>query len=91
MVIASLCSQASTDILSFSYPTRHEVDTANETRLKQLPGDPHTYQSMDLPGYDSKGKRVSEQTMERLLERLIASKMVSLKVGIYIHTCIMCL
>jgi hypothetical protein len=40
---------------------------------------------MDLPGRDSKGERLSEQTMERLLERLVASKMISLKVGINIH------
>jgi len=53
--------------------------------LNKLPGEPHTYQSMDLPGHDSKGERVSEQAMERLLERLIASKMISLKVGINIH------
>ena len=35
---------------------------------------------MDTPGYDSKGERVSQQTMERLLERLIAAKTVTLKV-----------
>ncbi|KIM84623.1 hypothetical protein PILCRDRAFT_390142 [Piloderma croceum F 1598] len=63
------------------YPTRQEVDTANQTQLNKLPGEPHTYQSMDLPGHDSKGERVSEQTMERLLERLIASKTISLKIG----------
>jgi len=63
------------------YPTRLQVDQANETRLHRLPGDAHTYQSMDLPGYDSKGEKVSEQTMERILERLIASKTISLKVG----------
>lgn len=65
----------------FRYPTRHEVDKANETRLKELPDKAHTYQSMDLPGRDSKGERISEQTMERLLERLIASKIISLKVS----------
>jgi hypothetical protein len=64
----------------FSYPTRHEVDHANETRLKQLSGDLHTYQALDLPGQDSKGEKVSRETMERLLERLVAAKMISLKV-----------
>jgi hypothetical protein len=44
---------------------------------------------MDLPGYDSKGERVSQQIMERLLERLIASKMISLKVGSQLLKCVM--
>jgi len=63
------------------YPTRHEVDKANETQLNRLPDSAHTYQSMDLPGHNAKGERVSQQTMERLLERLITSKTISLKIG----------
>lgn len=62
------------------YPTRREVDNANETRLKQLPDTIHVYQSLDVPGLDSKRERVSQQAMERLLERLVAAKTVSLKV-----------
>jgi len=63
------------------YPTRREVDNANEAQLRQLPGGPQSYESMDTPGYDSKGEIISQQKVERVLERLVAAKMVSLKVG----------
>lgn len=43
------------------------------------------YSSLDLPGVDSKGQSVSPQAVERLLERMIAAKSLTLKVGISLH------
>jgi len=36
---------------------------------------------MDTPGYDSKGEPTSSAKLEKLLERLMAAKMIALKVG----------
>ncbi|KAF9229714.1 hypothetical protein BS17DRAFT_689311, partial [Gyrodon lividus] len=62
------------------YPTRSEVDRANQTRLHALPGQEIQYNATDSPGSDSNGARVSEQQMERLLERLVAPRFIQLKV-----------
>ena len=72
----------SAHFLCFRYPTRKEVDIANETQLRQITSDPHVYSSLDLPGVDSKGQSVSLQAVERLLERMMATKTLTLKVGI---------
>jgi hypothetical protein len=40
----------------------------------------HTYEAVERPGIDSNGKRVSIETMGRLLERLIVPKSIQLKV-----------
>ena len=58
------------------------MDIANETQLRQITSDPHVYSSLDLPGVDSKGQPVSLQAVERLLERMMATKTLTLKVGI---------
>jgi len=63
------------------FPTRAEVDYANRTRLEQLPDKPHIYEARDIPGLDSNGKRVSIAHMERLLDRMVAPKILELKVG----------
>lgn len=67
------------------YPTRKEVDNANETQLRQIASDAHVYSSLDLPGVDSKGQPVSAQAVERLLERMIAAKSLTLKVSIILY------
>ncbi|KIJ07606.1 hypothetical protein PAXINDRAFT_158369 [Paxillus involutus ATCC 200175] len=63
------------------YPTRAEVNRANQTRLHALPGQIIQYDATDTAGSDSNGVRVSEQQMERLLERLVAPRVIQLKVG----------
>lgn len=63
------------------FALRNEVDGANSARLKNLNGCAHTYQSRDRPGVDVDGKVVSSQQMDRLLERLVAPKLIQLKVG----------
>ncbi|KAF8139879.1 hypothetical protein EV363DRAFT_1151563, partial [Boletus edulis] len=62
------------------FPTRVEVDRANESRLRALSGQAMRYTATDVPGYDSNGVRVSEQQMEKLLGRLVAPQAIQLKV-----------
>jgi hypothetical protein len=70
-----------TDTICLSYPTRVQVDTANHTRLQRLPGQAHTYQSLDTPGQDDKGQRVSENRATQLLNGLVVQRELRLKAG----------
>lgn len=64
------------------YSTRMEVNAANMDRLRRLPGPGKVYQARDRSGIDSKGKHVSEKTMDELLEkRTIAPKDIELRIG----------
>jgi hypothetical protein len=74
------CASICTDICP-SYPTRVQVDTANHTRLQRLPGQAHTYQSLDTPGQDDKGERVSENRATQLLNGLVVQRELRLKAG----------
>ena len=62
------------------YPTRAEVDRANQARLISLPGNGIRYQATDTPGRDSNDNPVSLEHMGRLLERLVAQQVIHLKV-----------
>lgn len=62
------------------FPTRKQVERANELRLQNLPGQEHTYMSIDRPGVDSDGKQVSSVRMATLLERMVATPSIKLKV-----------
>ena len=63
------------------YPTRSEVERANNTRLAQITENPVYFHAVDRPGLDEDGNpRVSLQEMERLLDRLVALPTVVLKV-----------
>jgi hypothetical protein len=57
------------------------VDSANTSRLRQLPSTQIEYQSQDFPGFDSKDQRISLEQMDRLLDRLVAPKSIGLKVS----------
>ncbi|KIK71395.1 hypothetical protein GYMLUDRAFT_332531 [Collybiopsis luxurians FD-317 M1] len=63
------------------YPLREQVNNANRTRLAELPGEPYTYTAMDIPGKDLDGQPIGSEQMERLLDRLVVSKAITLKVG----------
>ncbi|KAI0274844.1 hypothetical protein BC834DRAFT_17333 [Gloeopeniophorella convolvens] len=63
------------------YPTRNEVETSNNSRLDQINSEAVPYLAWDRPGVSASGRPTSDREMERLLERLIALKMVVLKVG----------
>lgn len=58
------------------------MDRANNTRLSSLPGDPHTYRAMDIPGTDANGNTLNYAQMERLLERLVVPQSITLKVDL---------
>lgn len=67
--------------VAHSYPTRSEVEKANNTRLAQIIENPVSFCADDRPGLDEEGNpRVSFQEMERLLDRLVALPTVVLKV-----------
>ncbi|EFI28655.1 DNA repair and recombination protein pif1 [Coprinopsis cinerea okayama7 len=63
------------------YSTRREVDQANKSRLNQLQGEARTYAAQDIPGRDADGRITSPAKMEQLLDRLLAPKSITLKVG----------
>ncbi|THH11770.1 hypothetical protein EW145_g431 [Phellinidium pouzarii] len=63
------------------FPLRREVETANASRLSSLPGPSHTYRALDIAGIDIRGHPITLQQAEKLLERLIAVKSLTLKVG----------
>ncbi len=63
------------------YPTRSEVEKANNTHLAQIKGNAVHFYAVDRPGLDEKGEPcVTFQEMERLLDRLVALPTVVLKV-----------
>ncbi|KAJ3718423.1 PIF1-like helicase-domain-containing protein [Lentinula raphanica] len=61
------------------FPHRADVDRANNARLSSLPGESHTYRAMDIPGKDIDGVPLSYAQMDRLLERLVVPKSITLK------------
>lgn len=65
----------------YRYPIRSEVDSANHRKLASLPGDGIKYPATDSPGRDSNDNRVSLEQMGRLLERLVAQRVIHLKVS----------
>ncbi|KAH9044703.1 hypothetical protein EDB85DRAFT_1854804, partial [Lactarius pseudohatsudake] len=72
------------------YPTRSEVENANNTHLAQIKENAVPFKAMDLPGLDKDGTpRVTLQEMERLLDRLVALPTVVLKV-IRVTCCCCC-
>lgn len=64
------------------YPTRNEVYIANSSRLAQIEAPVFTYNSEDRPGVDADNDRISIDKMKKLLDRLIAPKVIELKVNI---------
>ena len=62
------------------FPLRSEVERANATRLAGLPGPSNTYEALDIPGWDSRGNRLTRERTERLCDRLVALKRITLKV-----------
>jgi ATP-dependent DNA helicase PIF1 len=73
--------RSSMDADCASYPTRREVESANNRRLNALKTETQTYRSHDIPGRTDDGQRVSQEGAARLLEKLIATREITLKVG----------
>jgi ATP-dependent DNA helicase PIF1 len=63
------------------YALRREVDTANTMRLNQLKTEAKTFLAFDQAGYDSDGRRISEDKKRQLLDKLVCPAEVTLKVG----------
>lgn len=62
----------------------------NHNRLKSINSTPHEYKATDRPGRDEKGNDISLEKMNRLLERLVAPKTITLKVST-VATCLRCM
>ncbi|KAH9004248.1 hypothetical protein EDB86DRAFT_2887630 [Lactarius hatsudake] len=63
------------------YPTKNEVEDANDTRLAQIAENSVEFNAVDRPGFDERGNPVPLRKMARLLSRLVALPVVSLKTG----------
>lgn len=61
-------------IIFCSFSLRHEVATANETRLGNLRGEAHTYHACDTPGFNADGRPIHPDQMEKILDRLIVPR-----------------
>ena len=68
-------------LLIGSYPTKAEVYRANKEHLDLIKGTMHNFVSYDTPGVDDNGGRLSREQMTTLLDKLVAQKMIQLKVG----------
>jgi ATP-dependent DNA helicase PIF1 len=66
---------------SVLFPLRAEVEGHNKSRLNELTGNTHIYCSMDSRGYNAKGEQLEKEMAQRLLERLVAPRSISLKIG----------
>lgn len=64
------------------FPHREQVDGANRTRLSQLPGESQIYVAFDTTGTDLNGNKVNDVQRDRLLDRLVVPKILTLKVSI---------
>lgn len=69
------------------YPLRREVEEANSMRLANLPPPAHSYDSLDIAGHDIRGKLISTEQAQKLLDKLVVLKSVTLKVYLYAHAC----
>ncbi|TFY70117.1 hypothetical protein EVJ58_g60 [Rhodofomes roseus] len=63
------------------FPTRREVEIANNARLAQLPDSPHRYLAIDRSGRDGNGNEITAERARNLLDRLVAPKELVLKTG----------
>jgi hypothetical protein len=70
------------------FPLRAEVEGCNNRRLNELTGDIQIYHAMDSRGYNAKGDPIDKEMAQRLLDRLVAPREISLKVtgdGVLAH------
>lgn len=63
------------------FPLKSQVELCNKTHLDVLPGEILTYTAMESRGFNMYGERISVDAAGRLLERLVAPREISLKVG----------
>lgn len=63
------------------FPLKSQVELCNKTHLDVLPGEIFTYTAMESRGFNMYGERISFDAAGRLLERLVAPREITLKVG----------
>ncbi|KAG8903521.1 hypothetical protein FRB99_003177 [Tulasnella sp. 403] len=63
------------------FPLKQQVDRANMERLNSLPGRTYKFHAKDSPGVDGAGKPITRDEADKLLERLVALKELSLRKG----------
>lgn len=64
------------------FPLRDQVYEANNTRLRDLPGESRTFVSKDAGGYDAYHHRISNESATNLLNKYtLAPDVITLKVG----------
>ena len=64
------------------FPTKREVQFANESRLVKLGGTKHTFNADDTSGVDDKGRRITPQQAKAQLDRcVLAPESMVLRVG----------
>jgi ATP-dependent DNA helicase PIF1 len=79
---ATLLERHSFDRCFYRFPTKREVQFANDSRLGKLTGPPHTFRAMDSPGKDDKDQYITYQQATSQLDRcVLAPEVMTLKVG----------
>ncbi|GLB36503.1 putative DNA-dependent ATPase and 5'-3' DNA helicase required for the maintenance of both mitochondrial and nuclear genome stability [Lyophyllum shimeji] len=63
------------------FPLRKEVESCNNCRLAALPGPSTVYKSTDRAGYDYRHQSISDESANKLLDRLVAVPKLTLKLG----------
>jgi hypothetical protein len=74
------CSELVSSLDEKSFPLRAEVEGYNNRRLNALVCGTQFYQAMDSRGYNAKGEPIDKEMAQRLLDRLVAPREISLKV-----------
>lgn len=73
------------------FSIRKEVNSANSNRLARLKTPPHVYKARDIPGWDDAGRPVGRAIADKLLERLVAQDVITLKEGAQVMLIKVCL
>jgi len=63
------------------YPKREQVERQNANRLASIKQPTHSFPATDTPGVDEDDNRTTPKRMDDILQKTIAPKMLTLKVG----------
>lgn len=79
---ATLLERCSSDHCFSRFPTKREVQFANDSRLSKLTGPVHTFRATDQPGKNDKDQYITYQQATAQLDRcVLAPELMTLKVG----------
>ena len=68
-------------IFGSRFPTRREVDAANQNKLDAIREPEHLYTAKDAPGVDDEGNQLPMAMANEYLKNLVAQKSIVLKAG----------